>query len=57
MKVQYLVRLDDACPYLDKKKWQRMEDILDKYGVKPLVGIIPANADPKTMIESEDLTI
>lgn len=53
-KIKYLIRLDDACPYMDREKWQRMEDILDRYGVKPLVGIIPANADPKTMIEPED---
>ena len=52
--MKYLIRLDDACPYMDRAKWQRMEDILDKYGVKPLVGIIPANADPKTMITPED---
>lgn len=54
MKAKYLIRLDDACPYMDRAKWQRIENILDKYGVKPLVGIIPANADPKTMIEPED---
>lgn len=53
-KTRYLIRLDDACPYMDRAKWQRMEDILDKFGVKPLVGIIPANADPKTMIDPED---
>lgn len=53
-KTQYLIRLDDACPYMDRGKWQRVEDILDRYGVKPLVGIIPANADPKTIIEPED---
>lgn len=51
----YLIRLDDACPYMDRAKWHRMEDVLDKYGVKPLVGIIPANADPQTMIEGEDI--
>jgi len=54
MKTKYLIRLDDACPYMDTKKWQRIEKILDEYGVKPMVGIIPANADPKTMIESEN---
>ena len=54
MKRLYLIRLDDACPFMNRAKWQRMEDLLDKYGVKPLVGIIPANADPKTMIEPED---
>lgn len=53
MRTHYLVRLDDACPFMDSKKWQRMEDILDKYGIKPLVGIIPANADPETMIEED----
>ena len=51
---KYLIRLDDACPYMDRAKWQRMENILDKYGVKPLVGVIPDNADPETMIEPED---
>lgn len=52
--IKYLIRLDDACPYMDRAKWQRMEDILKKYSVKPLVGIIPANADPQTMIDPED---
>lgn len=51
---RYLIRLDDACPYMDVARWQRMEDILDKYGVRPLVGIIPANSDPETMIDVED---
>lgn len=53
---KYLLRLDDACPYMDANKWQRMEDILYKYDIKPLVGIIPANADVKTMIAPEDLS-
>jgi predicted deacetylase len=54
MNHKYLIRLDDACPFMDTKNWQRMEDILDRYGVKPMVGIIPANADPNTMVESEN---
>lgn len=54
-KTKYLIRLDDACPYMYRVKWQRMEDILDKYDVKPLVGIIPANADSKTMLAPEDV--
>jgi len=55
MNQKYLIRLDDACPFMDTRKWQRIEDILDKYGVKPMVGIIPANADPKTMVEPENV--
>ena len=54
MKVQYLIRLDDACPMMDKQKWDRMETILDKYGIKPLVGIIPANQDKETILNPVD---
>ena len=41
MKRLYLIRLDDACPTQDHKKWDRMESLLDKYDIKPIVGIIP----------------
>lgn len=42
---QYILRLDDASDYMDVKKWQRMEELLDQYGIKPLVGVIPDNRD------------
>lgn len=51
---KYLIRLDDACPTMDAKKWQRMEDLLGTYGVKPMVGVIPANNDPKQQIDNID---
>lgn len=51
---KYLIRLDDACPTMDTKKWQRMEDMLDTYEVKPMVGVIPANKDSKQMIDVAD---
>ena len=41
----YLIRLDDASEYMNIQKWTRMEDILDKYNIKPIVGIIPNNED------------
>lgn len=37
----YLIRLDDACEYMDGTKWNRMEKLLDSFGVKPIVAIIP----------------
>ena len=42
----YIIRLDDASELMDEKKWNRVEEILDKYNVKPIVGIIPKNEDP-----------
>lgn len=37
----YLIRLDDACPYMNIEKWSRIEKLLDDYGIKPIVAIIP----------------
>lgn len=54
MNNKYLIRLDDACPTMDRAKWQRMFDILDRYDVKPMVGIIPHNEDPKQRIDAPD---
>ena len=54
--VYYLIRLDDACPTLDKGKWERMEKILDKYSIKPMVGIIPNNKDVDLKIDMPDLS-
>lgn len=51
---KYLIRLDDACPTMDGTKWQRMFDILDRYGVRPMVGIIPHNEDSKQEIGAPD---
>ena len=51
---KYLIRLDDACPTMDRRKWQKAFDILNTYNIKPMVGIIPQNADPKLMIDPED---
>lgn len=42
----YLIRLDDACEYMDIEKWDRMEALLDKYHVSPIVAIIPHCQDP-----------
>lgn len=51
---KYLIRLDDACSTMDAKKWQKMEDLLDAYDVRPMVGVIPANNDPKLQIDASD---
>lgn len=51
---RYIMRLDDACPKRDIAKWDRMEALLDKYGVKPLVGVIPDCKDPDMDFFTED---
>lgn len=54
LQSKYLIRLDDACPTMDAVKWQRMEDLLDAYKVKPMVGIIPNCQDPQLMQDESD---
>jgi len=41
----YLIRLDDASEYMDIVKWDNIEKLLDRYNIKPIVGIIPNNQD------------
>ncbi len=43
---KYLLRLDDAAAHRNLGNWNRIEDLLDMYGLKPIVGIIPDNRDP-----------
>lgn len=51
----YFIRLDDACPKRDIEKWNRMENLLDAYQIKPLVAVIPACKDPEFAKYVEDI--
>ena len=54
MKKKYLIRLDDACPTMNHQLWGRIEDLLDKYGILPMVGVIPHNEDQEQLIDDEN---
>jgi len=54
MSAKYLIRLDDACDTLCKKNWNSIEQILDKFKIKPVVGVIPENLDNSLNYESKD---
>lgn len=51
MSARYLVRLDDACLTMPRSIWVEAEAMLDALGIRPLVGVIPDNADPELMID------
>lgn len=44
-KTTYLFRLDDIHPEMDWDKFERLKQIFDRYGVKPLITVIPENKD------------
>ena len=50
--VRYLVRFDDICPTMNWEMWSRIEDILDKYNIKPIIAVTPNNKHP-ALIHSE----
>ena len=47
-----LVRFDDICPTMDFTRFNEAVSIMDKYGVKPLIGVIPECKDKDLEIES-----
>lgn len=51
---RYLLRMDDACPTMDRSQWRRFEDLFDRFNVKPLVAVIPDNHDPSMEIDPAD---
>lgn len=51
---RYILRLDDASPYFQSEKWIQMEQLLDKYKIYPIIGIIPDNKDPELIKGSQD---
>ena len=45
-----LIRFDDICPTMDWNQWNRAVKVLERYHVKPLIGVIPDCQDPELQI-------
>ncbi len=45
------IRMDDITPDMDWAKFDRFKALLDKYDVKPLIGVVPDNKDEKLSID------
>lgn len=39
------IRMDDITPNMDWEKFNKFKDLLDEYGITPLIGVVPDNAD------------
>lgn len=50
--MKILVRFDDICPTMDFAQFRRATDLLDRYKVKPLIGVIPDCKDSDLEIET-----
>jgi hypothetical protein len=45
MTARYLLRLDDACPTRHRARWPRLEALFECWGIRPIVAVVPENAD------------
>jgi predicted deacetylase len=46
----YLLRLDDICPTMNWKVWNRIEAALLAHDIRPIVAVVPDNQDPKLVV-------
>lgn len=52
--MQYIIRLDDACPTMASCRWRAVLEILNDYCVKAIIGVVPYNMDPKLIVDDYD---
>jgi predicted deacetylase len=51
---QYLLRFDDLCPTHSRANWAAFQALIEEFGLKPILAIVPDNRDPGLMIDSPD---
>ena len=51
---QYLLRFDDLCPTMDGDRWRRFVPMLRRFGIRPILAVVPENQDPELQLCSPD---
>jgi predicted deacetylase len=42
---QYLLRFDDLCPTLALSRWERFLQLIEEFGIRPILAVVPDNRD------------
>lgn len=42
---QYLLRFDDLCPTVSRARWERFLPLIEEFGIRPILAVIPDNLD------------
>jgi len=50
----YLLRFDDLCPTISRVAWQRFLPIIEQFGLRPILAVVPDNRDPELEAEQPD---
>lgn len=51
---QYLLRFDDLCPTMDRHRWQMFLPLIEEFGIKPILAVVPDNRDPALAVVEPD---
>lgn len=51
---QYLIRFDDLCPTMRSDRCERFLSIVSRYGVHPILAVVPDNQDPALEVQEAD---
>lgn len=46
IQAQYVLRIDDLCPTLDRERWRLVAAMVRQYDLKPILAVVPDNRDP-----------
>jgi hypothetical protein len=55
-KAHYLLRFDDLCPTMDRRRWLRFLPVLKRFRLHPILAIVPDNQDPELKRDTPDPT-
>jgi predicted deacetylase len=51
---QYLLRFDDLCPTVSRSRWQRLSAMIEEFGIKPILAVVPDNHDRSLNLSEPD---
>jgi predicted deacetylase len=51
---QYLLRFDDLCPTFSRAGWERFVPLIEEFGIKPILAVVPDNQDPALQLAPPD---
>jgi predicted deacetylase len=54
MTAQYLLRFDDLCPTMDRARWRRFMPLIRRFGIRPILAVVPDNQDLELQHEPHD---
>jgi predicted deacetylase len=51
---QYLLRFDDLCPTLLRKRWERFVPLIEQFDIHPILAVVPENLDQELNLSRPD---